>query len=1308
MAASMKSKFCDRLEVQDRFRINLESIINKYDKPFEDSPILDLDKMSSDSDFLKSCSPFTPFGHTPLATDLQKGKRRKGGVSGDSALGSTLSPSKSNESSDEELAGNIYLENYDFTHENSDHLGAFIRYRHHSMLNKPEIAGLKRAGREYGDSQDSDDDLGSVCSGPTVAPFTEENCQEMILSNHADMIDEDRIETVSDGGLKEQSPKDKVKSWLSDDAFMNTSHQSNIDDASDVSFSELEESSQESELQSTLSDDETSQDDKGKSLLEIKERFVRKVQSMLVEGNNESEDISSSADENVVFVQGVAVGRTEKQNHAASRKVHVNGDERGRSDLRDQCKADGSTSRRLFKAPLSSTICHEDSSLGGNLDFSTAKPVTLRDETTIIAGHIDDGIMSLSRCEDEDRVGPDESKFGRCFELLHSPAGKMEWTPHQRNSSTKKSLPFSFQQLKDKGDFIRGSQSSCVTPKKTMALGNLPIKTNSPRATSESAEVSQDVMSEIMDFFKSPLPKLLTSPMPILSPKGRLRTVHGKPVTRNAFPKSNGAGRTTTSAMAGDKSASIRSSGIRSFESTDFVSKKRSASQNLSSNCNVVTEKRTKINQSSSRSPTDDTLYTSEQPHGVQETDAGLHSDEQSFNSDEQSFNTDEEEDILLLTASSNEESMTSPKQSVTKAVDFSQNQKTPTQLSNATQAYDRVSKTPGISSPFSHMSVNSAEKYQQNIRHSREKGVQDKLSHPPKTLVFSESKSTDGLGRNPGTELLVLSSDDDEEDDYDNGMHSKIEQRAGKPKMGNLVSCKKPPQNIYTKSASQVDAMENHTDAKDGIESKRVGNHAFDSVEELSFNTGKVTNIPACKKINQFEETYIVRDGEKKSSIPHKKSPRNKIDRDRQWLEEKAQRSRSPGEFKLPERRKEGTKSNELEDKNSRSHRVKDGNSCSTRMDSTKKIHRTHSAIPMKIKDSSHRHEEDSTDFQKYRMQNGVTPLAKDRQFNSHVAKGKHQRHHSDISTERSDATFTINFGWKKVIPTTSRKEISHRSQSQVTRDIPSALTEESGTCRTPKTKYSSVSKNSIVTSTKSEDNYRSNPISKPTWVNNNSSHIDVQPISSRPPKLQDRDSCSRKATKYLARDVSFLSSTRIDEDEAGNKDFRWSRKNHEENLLKRVPQTQKEFIQDKSLETKTVTPSKRRRPTSDRTNSQESPAKKQVSARISPRRERISSDRINKQDSPTNRQVSTMISPRIERISSDSTYRQDLPTNRRVSTMISQRERTSLDRTHRTRRIADRSDNDRDQSDDSVSSMCEGPDMCTKKICFKCAMKE
>ncbi|XP_041456249.1 uncharacterized protein LOC121408708 [Lytechinus variegatus] len=1305
MAASMKSKFCDRLEVQDRFRINLESIINKYDKPFEDSPILDLDNMSSDSDFLKSCSPFTPFGRTPLATDLQKGKKRKGGVSGDSALGSTLSPSKSNESSDEELAGNIYLENYDFTHENSDHLGAFIRYRHHSMLNKPEIAGLKRAGREYGDSQDSDDDLGSVCSGPTVAPFTEENCQEMILSDHADMIDEDRIETVSDGGLQEQSPKDKVKSWLSDDAFMNTSHQSNMDDASDVSFSELDESSQESELQSTQSDDETSQDDKGKSLLEIKERFVRKVQSMLVEGNNESEDISSSADENVVFVQGVAVGRTERQSHAASRNVHVNGDERGRSDLRDQCKTDGSTSRRLFKAPLSSTICHEDSSHRGNLDFSTAKPVTLRDETTIIAGHIDDGILSLSRCEDEDRVGPDESKFGRCFELLHSPAGKMEWTPHQRNSSTKKSLPFSFQQLKDKRDFIRGSQSSsCVTPKKTLVLDNLPIKANTPRATSESAEVSQDVISEIMDFFKSPLPKLLTSPMPILSPKGRLRTAHGKPVTRSSFPKSSGAGMTTSSAIAGDKSASIRPSGIRSFESTDFVSKKSSASQSHSSNCNVLTENRTKINQGSSRSPTDSTSYTSKQPHGVQETDAGIHSDEQSFN-------TDEEEDILLLTASSNEESMTSPKQSVAKASDLSQNQKTPTQSSNAAQAYDRVSRTPGISSPFSHMSVNSAEKHQPNPRHSREKGIRDKLSHPPKTLVFSESKSLDGLDRNLGTELLVLSSDDEEEDDYDNGMHSKIEQRAGKPEMGNLVSCKKPPQNIYPKSASQVDAMENHTDAKNRIESKHVGNHAFDSVEELSFITGKVTNIPACKKISQFEETYIVRDGAKKSSIPHKNSPsRNKTDRDRQWLKERAQRSRSPGEFKLPERRKEGTKSNELEDKNSRSHRVKDGNTCSTRMDSTKKIYITHSAIPMKIKDSSHRHEEDSADFQKYKMQNGVTYLAKDRQFNSHMAKGKHQRHHSDISTERSDATFTINCGWTKVIPTTSRKEISHRSQPQVTRDIPSALTEENRSCRTPKAKYSSVSKNSIVTCDKSEDNYRSNPISKPTWVNDRSSHIDVQPISSRPPKLEDRDSCSTKATKYLARDVSFLSSTRIDEDEAGNKDIRLSRKNHEE---KRVPQTQKEIIQDKSLEAKTVTPSKRRRPTSDRTNSQESPAKKQVSTRISPRRERISSDRINKQDSLTSRQISTRISPRRERTSSDRTYRQDPPTNRQVSTKISpQRERIFLDRACR-RRIADRSGNDRDQSDDSVSSfsvssMCEGPDVCTKKICFRCAMKD
>eukprot|EP00057_Strongylocentrotus_purpuratus_P001287 XP_001197763.2 PREDICTED: uncharacterized protein LOC757268 [Strongylocentrotus purpuratus] len=1320
MAASWKSKFSNRQEVQERFQINLESIINKYDKPFEDSPILDLQEMSSVTASLEGSSLFKPFGWTPLATDLQKGKKRKDGVSCDSALGSTMSPSKSNESTNEESSGNIYLENYDFTHETSDGLGAFIRYRHHSMSKNPEIVGLKRDGGEYDGSSDSgddsgdDDDLGSVCSGPTYTAYPEEKYTKRIQNNQEDMIEVDRTRQT-DGNLRGLSPQDKVRSWLSDDAFMNTSRYSNMDEDSegDVSSTEMEELSQ-----STLSEGDLSQEDKTKSLLEIKERFVRKVKSILVEGNNETDDISSSADENGVFVQGVAVERTQVQN--TSKNIDVSSSERERSSdpsVQSKPGGTGNTSRRLFKAPLSSTICHEASTARGNQD---SKPVTLRgDETAIIAGHFDDDI-NLSECEDEDKAVSSGSSVQRCFELMQSPGGKMEWTSsHGRNNSAKKSFPFSTQHVKNKVEFHRGSQSpTCLTPKKTIQASdmsgrtfkkpqsncNLPVKRHISKTTTESNEMSQGMLSEIMDFFKSPLPKLLTSPMPSLSPKGRLRTAQGKTVTRNAVSKSNDTGRTYPSTVIVQASSPLKSNGSQSaMMLREPLSKDSNTATEQSSISGVVTDERTDINQTSSKFSSDDTLNTPQGPHGVQEIHADPHSNEQSSN-------TEGEEDIVLLTADSSGESTTFQDQSMSRFNSVSRSPRTPshlshssneivkvptihTPLSTATTTHEQVSKTPSITSPFSHMCVNSAEKDQLKVRHLREKGAGDKFPYPPKSLVFGESNPRDRLGNTPDMELLVLSSDEDEND----GLNYEIEHMAGSPEMSKIkdishqFSCTEPQQTKTIKSAPQVDSMEDESNAKEEIGSKCGGNHDYDSLEQL-FNRRPeetVDSIHACNKLSQFEQTYIVSDNERKSSMPHHMSPsRNQIDRDRQRLKKNTLKSSSPVlQINLTKIEEEEIKSHQPKHKHSSSYETREENSSPNRRDGSRKAHRrSHCTTPVMTNKDTCNYKRQNEEHTANLLKNGCIlqkrnyepSHAKDRHSKTPAVRTSDHHHQSDRVPERSESTFIIHPGDRRAVPTKSGKGIhdgNEESSSPITEDIPSTVSEGSRLSATPRTKSSSVVRSNSVTSDKSKDKNRQKPIAKTAQVNDTSSHSHVRLTSSRQQKMliqQDRVSTNRKGTKLHVRDESFLTSTRIDEDELNSKDLnrtlssdRPMRKDHltDKKLPKRVPQTHGAAIQDKSLKMKGQTPTKRRRRASDRASSLESPAKRQVSIRKS-----------------------------------------------------SQTGRTPLDRSKGSRIIIGISDDDieaKERSDESMSSLslssiCEGPGRCVKKICFKCAMNE
>lgn len=85
--------------------------------------------------------------------------------------------------------------------------------------------------------------------------------------------------------------------------------------------------------------------------------------------------------------------------------------------------------------------------------------------------------------------------------------------------------------------------------------------------------------------------------------------------------------------------------------------------------------------------------------------------------------------------------------------------------------------------------------------------------------------------------------------------------------------------------------------------------------------------------------------------------------------------------------------------------------------------------------------------------------------------------------------------------------------------------------------------------------------------------------------------------------------------------------------------------------------------------------------------------------------------------RRASDRASSLESPAKRQVSTRKPSRTgRTPLDRSKGSRIMIDISDDDieaKERSDESLSSlslssMCEGPGRCIKKICFKCAMNE
>ena len=405
-----------------------------------------------------------------------------------------------------------------------------------------------------------------MCSGPTFLPASQRKDSSGIQDGHEDESQSDSGHLPAEGALIPKthlSPDDqiavsqKVTDWLSDDAFVPAGSNrttgisiNNVDDPQESTL-ESEELSQQSGCDFSSAMEERGsflRCNKGASLLEVKERFVRKVQSILVEGNNETDSVSSSADETGLSTP-VTLGPDLQRNSLCPAQDTNHTHQPDRTE-----HLENNASRRLFKQnhipnPGMGASCatvNQDPPSGG---LET-------DDSTILAGHFDEGSPpKTTKCKVvlQDYIGKEERE--KCMELIQSPSGKMEWTAHGKAGPNEMHQRLRKQRFLENSDnYLESTRLTSVTPKKShvpedTTEGNhdrvfkTPLAARTPKSKetkntrivqTHDQEPSQDILSNIVDFFKSPLPQLLNSPMPLLSPRVNPRTVQGKKITRNS------------------------------------------------------------------------------------------------------------------------------------------------------------------------------------------------------------------------------------------------------------------------------------------------------------------------------------------------------------------------------------------------------------------------------------------------------------------------------------------------------------------------------------------------------------------------------------------------------------------------------------------------------------------------------------------------------------------------------------------------------------------------------------------------------
>ncbi|XP_072171555.1 uncharacterized protein [Diadema setosum] len=768
------------MEVKDRLRLNFESIINKYDKPFEDSPVVDLNQLAVDNETeSQKLNFFQPFGWTVLATDLKKGLKRKGGVSSDSALGSTISSSKTSSFfTDEETRGEdgiFPLQNLDFTNDTSSALGTLMRYKYNSFSAHPEIIGMERGEGRLSSadlSDESEDDLESVCSGPTNTPEADrwsgkyvprhEDAREDVFRDDRDSLT--REEAISQS-RQSHSPSDNMQvTSLSDDAFQDACIQDStpiLDDDDEhptaaVAHTGQEEESQESSTEDLfpLSDDETEDGDElveeEVSLAQVKARFVRKLKSILVENNGDSatDDASVSTEE------------------TSGAPIHKRSSVLREQDFEQLNRAEGesmrNTSRRALSFPGKSDIVQRTCvSNSGEIDdlSSEDSPCLAHNGSTILAGHFDESDFDLPGDAD---AATDSTGHAResGIELVKCPGGQMELatfkSDHRKEDHAAppaSPLPQKWNvpgDHEDHGsDYVRESCSKLLRTPKT------PHSRNGEKSRGKAFQYprgcdrmkgrssSEDILSNIMDFFKSPLPQLLNRPMPVLSSKaeGTSRTAKGRRVGRGlAFSPHR---ETLTNDLVTDTRNSAASTDKQHHESPNQGSQENvrdHSETDRKSNTFVIAENKNELEKSLP------------QWHLSKLQAAELCSSGE-----------DDESNVSLLTNSSTDD----PKmaESLSGQECTLETMTTPSPFQRSSQNLTRFARTPSITSPFGHMTLDSAAKSPYNIVSMRRDEKQKPTS---RGLEFQEEQKECVQSRNAlrkDMEILVFSSDDDDSD---------------------------------------------------------------------------------------------------------------------------------------------------------------------------------------------------------------------------------------------------------------------------------------------------------------------------------------------------------------------------------------------------------------------------------------------------------------------------------------------------------------------------------------------------------------